>query len=109
MFLFLLTLLNLLLKELFQKKTESDEKTLEIVCIGSLFKSWRLLRAGFLRGMTDIRHRSCRQVNLLKCNDNNNASFGAARLAARLSSLITIDATTTTTSTLTSCFDSILF
>lgn len=59
-----------------------------MLCVGSVFKSWRLLRAGFLRRSNqrneDFGENHKRtQIDLLQCVDND-SSLGAARLAARL-------------------------
>ena len=65
---------------------------LPVLCVGSVFKSWRLLRAGFLRRSSvesnqrneDFGENHKRtQIDLLQCVDND-SSLGAARLAARL-------------------------
>ncbi len=54
---------------------------LKVVCVGSVFKSWPLLREAFLRTITPHKHLLPNGVHLVKLVKS--AALGAAALAAR--------------------------
>lgn len=71
--------LNLLVSQLdflFEQKLLNQVGGLQIVCIGSLFKSWSLLQDGFL----DELDKSLKEFTLVSLNCD--SSIGAAFLAA---------------------------
>lgn len=86
---------------------------LSILCVGSLFKSWPLLRDGFTRGLLSIKipfECACRRRRLdLVKNKHESSSYGAARLAARIFQPITIDNDDDDTSSTLYRLDSIEF
>jgi len=69
---------NYLKKELIEEK----EATLSIVCAGSVWKSWQLIKDGFLRGIS-IPNEKVKRLRLLTIQKD--ASIGASLLAAKLS------------------------
>ncbi|CAF0759289.1 unnamed protein product [Brachionus calyciflorus] len=60
-----------------------DANGLSIVCTGSVFKSWNLLKSGFIRGLQT--QNEIRKFHLVKIQDNN-SSIGACILSAKLCS-----------------------
>jgi N-acetylglucosamine kinase len=61
------------------KKLLNEKDGLPIVCTGSVFKSWHLIKDGFIRG---LKSSPINEVNLFTINRDSNA--GAAKLAAKL-------------------------
>ena len=71
-----LLILLLIKANISEQKLLTQVGGLQIVCIGSLFKSWNLLQDGFL----DKLNKSLNEFTLV--NLNRNSSIGAAYLAA---------------------------
>ena len=61
---------------------EEKEATLSIVCAGSVFKSWQLIKSGFVRGIS-IPNDKIKRLRLLTIRKD--ASIGASILAAKFS------------------------
>lgn len=66
------------------KKLINCPKGLPIVCAGSVYKSWNLIKPGFIQCLRDYRHRCAdlKKINLVKIEDH--SAVGAVLLAARI-------------------------
>jgi hypothetical protein len=62
------------------KKLLSAPNGVPVVCTGSVFKSWLLLKPGFVRC---LKNTSIKEVNL--CTINDDSTIGAAFMAAKMS------------------------
>jgi len=61
----------------------SEEAGLKVVCTGSVWKSWDLLREGFVEGLSSTSHDASKLNKLTLLSLNKPAAFGAAYLGIK--------------------------